>query len=1028
MRNVSGEMWYTWEQGNFLGDNRPITRATISKTSLETVEGGHFRTLLFGSRADEYEIPNIRTCSIDRRLGTDAASMTLTFLNASHVDLQENLDETYIEAAGGAAGGPTKRELMEFGSPGGFTYRRGVANEGGGSPNPWSHDVNPTWVDMFLPNRVIKTFQGYGTDNAGYPWNDTKLVQTGVWLIDKVDMGADGLITLTCRDPAKLLIEQRLYPPIVPLESYQLNLCGPYVKTTYVDEEKSTVEKTPESLGPNVAVQSDSTYDSSTAFYSISVYGHTTAHAFDSDETTWWCSMRNSQPSYDWSYEWIDGACNHEPVSRVRFKPWAGGYTCYIGVKNNGVWQGTATVPYNRYAVPAAPNDSDIKYVKKINVPPGEDWVTVDLGEMYDSVDFVRLVFTDLQDFSAISGRSDGDYRAGVYELEAMAFTTASETTTTEVSTEEIVTNPDGNISDYTDIIKLFLAWSGFYWPKGRITADGDFVLFDSGFSDSDPLFLRDDWGAEGGRVWGDFFDSGAYPIEPACIPAEYWDNKSVQDGINQIKEILGFIGYVDATGGYVWRPPNIWKTGNFVSGMGYQGETSIPIITEDNVLLDFGVTIDDAALRSEIIVVQKDPDPEGSMVWGSFVPNWASEGIPQTVEGQNIGQVTDLSLLAGQVRSMLVADYPFGQDLNDEEKARAEVTKFAYLVALWIHWSYRKTKFRIPAMPALEPDDQVQIFERITSETYIHYLLGVNSVMDMDAGTWYMDIDTHWLGNGPDEEWHVEASEMSPALAAYLIEAGLIPDPRDPDVDTVYPDGWEKYVPPTPPNDLPRIADDYEYLFPDLPGWVWPDWDWDGEGSGLDDGWVEPPGSGSGGSTPGVVLNCSNAHAFEFWPGSGPRTKFAIPPNCASSYQTSYKFFGASGSWSDATVDRRAWPAFRALCQIMVDEGYVINTASGYDCRYVSGTSTWSNHAWGLAVDINYQSYYRNKTSEPTILRVASRVNAIRAYDTSGRASIPVFKWGQYFSNPDPAHWQVCCGPEDIARGLSVPGVWTPI
>jgi hypothetical protein len=237
MRNVPGEMWHTWEQGSFLGDSRPITRATISKSVLKMFDGGHFRSLLFGDRTAEQEIPNIITCSIDRRLGTDAASMTMTLMNASHVDLQENLDETYIQAAGGEVSPdqPTKRELMEFGSPGGFTYRRGIANTGDGSLNPWAHAASPTWVDMFVPNRVIKTFQGYGTDGAGYPWNDTKLVQTGVWLIDKVETSADGIITLSCRDTAKLLIEQRLYPPIVPLESYQLDFCGPY-QTTHLED------------------------------------------------------------------------------------------------------------------------------------------------------------------------------------------------------------------------------------------------------------------------------------------------------------------------------------------------------------------------------------------------------------------------------------------------------------------------------------------------------------------------------------------------------------------------------------------------------------------------------------------------------------------------------------------------------------------------------------------------------------------------------------------------------------------------
>lgn len=1029
MRNVPGQMWYTWEQGNFLGENRPITRATISKTVLEPYSGGRFRSLLFGStRADEVEIPNIRTCVVDRRLGTDAAQMTLTVLNAGRVSVDENLDETYLQEAGatqfleyeGPGGAPTKRELQEFGSPGQYSPRRGVANTGDGSPNPWGHAPDPTWSDMYVPNRVIKTFQGYGTDGASYPWGDTKLVQTGVWLIDRVEMDVNGIITIVCRDLAKLLIEQRLYPPIIPQESYQLNFCSPHQETETVAVPGKSISTTnSEATGPNIADQSTRRYDSSTAYYSISTYGHMTSHAFDGDETTWWASMRNGQPSADWSYEWIDADCHNEIVGRVRFKPWAGGYTCYIGVQVEGAWQGYDTVPYNRYAKPAAPNDSDIKYVQKVIVPPGEDWVTVDLVGAPHKAEYVRLVFTDLQDFSGISGRSDGDYRAGVYEFEVMAHTPEETVVVVEDdTTEEVVTEIPGNITDYTDIIKLFLAWSGFYWPKGRIAADDTvgWLGLDSDPANSDPLFLRDDWGGEGGRAWGDFMDSGAYPVDPPCIPADYWDNKSVMDGINQIKEILGFIGYVDSTGGFVWRPPNIWKTGNFVSGQGYQGETSIPIITEENVLLDFGVTIDDAALRSEIIVVQKDPDPEGTMIWGSFVPDWAGDGYPQTVGGQ-VGQVSDLSLLAGQVRTMLVADYPFGQGLDDPEKARAEVGKFAYLVALWIHWTYRKTKFRIPGMPALEPDDQVQIFERITSETYIHYLLGVNSVMDMDAGTWYMDIDTHWLGNGPDAEWHVSASSMSPALFAYLVSAGLIEDPADAGPDYVYPDDFWKYVPPTPPKDLPRVADDYEWLFPDLPPWVMPVWDWAGEGPGNDDPDPVPATPTSSGGATG----CTNSHAFKFWPGSGPKNVSGT--TCYSGYQSRRAFVGANGHYSYAVCDDRAWKAFKALTLIMREEGYEIDYASGYVCRKVKGTNTWSNHAWGLAVDINYPWYGRKRATGSKILAVAARAESIRALDGSGLFSIPVFRWGQHFSNPDPAHWQVCCGPQEIYRGLYIPG-----
>jgi peptidoglycan hydrolase-like protein with peptidoglycan-binding domain len=41
------------------------------------------------------------------------------------------------------------------------------------------------------------------------------------------------------------------------------------------------------------------------------------------------------------------------------------------------------------------------------------------------------------------------------------------------------------------------------------------------------------------------------------------------------------------------------------------------------------------------------------------------------------------------------------------------------------------------------------------------------------------------------------------------------------------------------------------------------------------------------------------------------------------------------------------------------IRRGYVIRDpdTGAYNCRYISGTTVWSNHAWGVAIDINWQS-----------------------------------------------------------------------
>jgi len=1011
MKQLTSEMWYTWEQGKFVGDNRPITRASISKSVL-TVKNDLFRTLLFSNiYGDEwFEIPNIETVSINRRLGQDAATLTMTITNAEQIVTGQDLDVGYD----GTTGHPTLRDLHEIGSPGAYTYRRGLSSPGGGEPNPWGHQAS-NWVDVFLPNRVIKTFQGYGTDYSAQPWDDSKLELTGNWLIDRVEINSDGSLVITARDFAKLLIEQRLYPPIIPLDNYPLRFCGPFKKEYEESTTTTSVTSTPETIGTNVAVHKNSRYDSSADpwyGYNASVYGHRASHAFDGDLSTYWISMRNSVPNAGYSYEWIDAACNSEPINRIRFKPWKGNYTLYVGVMEGGKWQGTATVPYQRSHPAAFPNTSDIKYLKKFNMPSGEGWFEIELDRLYNA-NYVRLVFTDLQWFGKISG---GDYRAGVREFEVSGYTAATETTTTTTEDYTLVKNEDGNTEDYTDIIKLLVAWAGFYWPDGP----------------DDELFLRDDWGAKGGRAWGDFFYSGAYPIEPPCIDASYWDNKSVMDGINQIKEILGFVAYVDTTGGIVWRPPNIWKNGNFVEGHGYRGEDSIPLVTEANVLLDYGVTVDDSALRSEIIVVSSD-DPS---IYGSFAPAYAEgEEAPSSLDqqfysgGTDKGIVTDLGLLAGQQRIMLVPDYPFGQGFDDEERARAEVQKFAYLVSLWIHWSYRKSRFKIPGNPGIEVDDQIRIFERLTSETYIHYILGLQSTMDMKAGTWYMDVETHWLGNGPDSQWHLYLNEMTPALAAYLCAVGQLPDElcnKDAGGTIDLPEDWFDWEPVDIPPALPRGIDDLRRMFPELPDIVIapPNYDpsipSDDTVPGYPDGTTEPPSSPPDPPSGGAVRNCSNGYMFAFWPGTGPYYPY-------SAYKKTLWFKGYAGSMSDCPVDSRAYKAFKLLSDIFIEEEITVHSSSGKYIRHINHDSSkpWSNHSWGTAVDVNgaqlpvgHSIYEYTPAKRDPYLRVASKAEShIRGVNSSGNY-VKVFTWGQNFTtNRDPMHWQVCCTAAQAIR-----------
>lgn len=986
-------MWDVWENGLFVGDNRPTGRVTIQKAVLK--KHGPWRSLLFQQEEDQYEIPNvnIKSITIDRRLSTDAATMELSLVNQRVLDPNANLDLSHA----GTTEGPSVRDLKDLGSPGYYSYRRGITPA---SVERWGHGVDPTWVDMFIPNRLIRTFQGYGTDGAVNPWDDTKLVLTGVWLIDSVSYSASGDISVSCRDLAKLLIEQRLYPPIIPIEKYPLEFCASHSESDVVVTDTTSTTTVAESVGTNVAKHPSTSPDSSVAAwygYNGSVYGHKASHAFDGQGSSYWMSVGNSGPNQVWSYEWVEADTGGEPVNRIKFKPRWGGYVCYVSVKVGGVWQGTSVVPYGSTSGPAKPNGANIKYVKKVNVPANENWFTIDLPEAYNA-QRVRLCFTNL----ANSGLGSYPYRAGVYEMEVFAYTAAFQIGRGE-RTETVVDNlVPGNITDYTDIVKIFASWSGFYWKDGP----------------TDQL-LEDQWGTgvpglsivgvgPTGRTWGDFAYSGAYPVDPYCIPASFWDNKSVMDGINQIKEILGFICYVDTTGGLVWRMPNIWRTGNFITGTGFIGEDSVRIVDETKVLIDFGVTIDDSNMRSEIIVVSAD-DPT---LYTAIQPGFAAgEVVPSA-----IGDQGDLGLLGGQDRIMLVPNYPFvSQD---------EVDKFAYLVSLWIHWSYRKGKVRIPGNPAFEPDDQVRVFERTTSEAYIHYIVGTKSSMDLNAGTWYMDLDTNWLGAGPDQTWVVESyADMPPALFAYLVAIGEITlDTAG--TDYIIPDGWESLLPVITEDPI-RLDEDLDTLFPDPPTIVYA-----GDDSTSDyeiDTTVDAPGTVQWRSDPwkrqywGPV--CSDLITMTFmreWKtlyGSLPPED--VPTNTHTGQVDTVK----------VTIPRATYNAYYLMAEIFADEGYNVRpgkTGAFAGCdRMIAGTNKFSAHAWGLAIDINWDYNPCCSTPRSTIaaapggaafLRAASRITSEIKTNNGNR----VFGWGGWWtSKSDWMHFEVVVTKADILSGV---------
>lgn len=112
-------------------------------------------------------------------------------------------------------------------------------------------------------------------------------------------------------------------------------------------------------------------------------------------------------------------------------------------------------------------------------------------------------------------------------------------------------------------------------------------------------------------------------------------------------------------------------------------------------------------------------------------------------------------------------------------------------------------------------------------------------------------------------------------------------------------------------------------------------------------------------------------------------------------------------------------------LVQRLIDEterlGYDVRPGEtwGYACRRISGSTVWSNHAWGLAIDINAPSnpyasvdwHRRNHRGPWPTLRSDIPPVVVALWEAHG------FRWGgRYASKPDPMHFEFMGTPHDAA------------
>jgi hypothetical protein len=708
MRDVTGDTAIAWTSGDYIGTNKPMVRATIVylQNLIVPVGAEIYSSVIFGQYQVPVELPNIKSLTWKKAVDQDTSTMTMVLYNQAALPIGDAPDPN-----------------NDFERAGWYTPTRGT----GGGATRWGYTTN-LWQGRIVPDAIIRTYEGYGFDASVGPEDDVHQYPSGVWRIDDVEFNTDFTITITARGVESVLIDQILMPPIVPFDQYPLQY------TAYHD-----VANPPVPSGSVSWVKPTYSTDSGVPYVGQGgvVYGHHGSDAFDNSSATYWMSIGNGRPDQGYSFEYVEGKISPATVSAVQVWPWAGPYTMYVSVFSNGAWQGANVIPYDPHNPVSAPNGSNIPFVASATIQ-SETQLVVKLPKAYPNVTKVRVTFTNLYN----SRIGEFTYRAGVRDF--------------QVSVGAIVMvdggmHVEGNYGDFTDIVKKLLAWGGWYWPNDSALAvmtrsDGDTILE---LPPSDDAFLGK------GRVWGDFLESGTYAAGIAAdgvtsiaitMGTDVWDKKPIMDGITYIRDLLGFIFFVDDTGGAVFRMPNIWSLGNWVGDTAIDvGRTSQIIdIDETAVITKLNAKLSSRAIREDVFI--------GNITgnFGAISTGFLPPGTPPT----------GLRRVAG------FTDQGFGSD--DECQIMAD------LISLRMFFQYRTDQVEIAGYPAIQIDDQVRLWERTSNETFVHYVQEIDMSWDLESGKYIYTLTTYWLGDTAFENWAFKPSDFSAVTQTYLDNMGV--------------------------------------------------------------------------------------------------------------------------------------------------------------------------------------------------------------------------------------------------------------
>lgn len=735
MRVITDQTRDAWLSDVKDGDNAGHVRATIEVGLLKWFEyntenspgcdygndrprTGHYSSMIF-SGAQVKEIPNIATLQIQRSLDQDVATMTMTVLNTSITPMGET-EDSYTSTP-------------EYDIP-------GILSPSWGKPsieaNRWGHTIETGWEEMFVPDRIVKTYEGYGIDNTVPPGFDPHMYSSGVWLIDTVDLNAAGDLVIKARDLGRLLIDHIAMPPDIPWDSYPLEFSK--IRSEVVQGRGPTG-------GDWSTPRSHVTTSSSNDAYIglgitdrpeyVSPHGNVLGHRdFDPlsvDASAYWLST--GQESSDSMVWWEIDLDSPRAMAALRLKSFGGPFQIYVSLHDGTDWIGKKKIPY-KVTTENVDIGAKIPFVHTERLERSQP-VDVVFRRKHDGVKKVRITFTRLRRRPAAEVYP---WRAGLHTFQMYTGTFAS----LGFDTSGEVLKPVGNYHDYSSIVKMLCAWGGFYWPEadnqctiaygynGDLSADFTVTYSHAGH----------DRALAKGHVWGSFQDTGTSGV--ADLTADQFDKQPLMDAVQVVRNIIGFNFFIDENGGVQWRMPNLYSFGNYVTPSHLDPErvpsysTDHIVLDERTILTDYATTLDSQNLRERIAVASSN----GKV--GAVIKGYS----PENVGLRRISCWTDSHW-----------------ETNRECRVAAD------MVAAQQMFSYRHSTVTIPANPAIQIDDQIRIYERMTNETFYHYVNGISSTFDAASQKLEYVLDVHWLGERPSDAWVVRVSELDAFTQEFL-------------------------------------------------------------------------------------------------------------------------------------------------------------------------------------------------------------------------------------------------------------------